>query len=64
MRLARLLLSPDHSTLTIEAESGDRLIVKPREGDKLKVEFAPKQPEQPPHAAEVEARHDVAPKDE
>ncbi|HEY9854975.1 MAG TPA: hypothetical protein V6D05_04495 [Stenomitos sp.] len=41
-RPTQLLLSPDHSMLTIESDCGDRLVVTAREGGKLKVELVPK----------------------
>ena len=58
-RITRLLLSPDHSTLTVETESGNRLLARAREGGKLRIEFAPKPPEQPPLDLSAEADGDA-----
>lgn len=39
-RISKIQLSPDHTSLSVEAESGNRLVVSAREGGRLKVEWA------------------------
>ncbi|MNK58897.1 hypothetical protein D3C87_779960 [compost metagenome] len=60
-RIEHLLLSPDHTTLIAETESGHQLIVKAREGGKLRAEIAPIPPDQPPHEPSSEPPCDAPP---
>jgi len=60
-RITHLLLSPDHTMLIAESESGHQLIVKAREGGKLRAEIAPIASEQPPHENSTEPPGDAPP---